>query len=54
MKKTISKIQADLILFMVALLWGTTFVTSKVSLESLPEKDLIINHFWVHLHVLLG
>ncbi|SHJ24156.1 Permease of the drug/metabolite transporter (DMT) superfamily [Dethiosulfatibacter aminovorans DSM 17477] len=45
MKKNISSLQADLILFVVALLWGTTFVTSKVSLESLPPFSIISFRF---------
>ncbi len=45
MKINISSLQADLILFVVALLWGTTFVTSKVSLESLPPFSIIAFRF---------
>lgn len=45
MKKNISSLQADLILFFVAVLWGTTFVTSKVSLESLPPFSIAAFRF---------
>ena len=45
MKKNISSLQADLILFLVALLWGTTFVTSKFSLEQLQPLTIISIRF---------
>lgn len=45
MKGKLSSIQADMILFVVALLWGTTFVTSKFSLSALPPLSIISIRF---------
>lgn len=45
MEKKITSLKADLILFLVAILWGTTFVTSKFSLEQLPPLTIISMRF---------
>lgn len=45
MKKNISIIQADLLLLLVAILWGTTFITSKFSLEVLEPLTIIAIRF---------
>lgn len=45
MDKKITSLKADLILLFVALLWGTTFVTSKFSLEQLPPLTIIAFRF---------
>lgn len=43
--KKITHLKADLILLLVAILWGTTFVTSKFSLEQLSPLTLIAMRF---------
>jgi len=43
--KKISSLQADLVLLLVAFLWGTTFVTSKFSLEVLGPLTIISCRF---------
>jgi drug/metabolite transporter (DMT)-like permease len=45
MKTKISSRKADMILLLVAILWGTTFVTSKFSLEQLPPFTIISMRF---------
>jgi len=45
MKKKISSLQADLILLLVALLWGTTFVASKIALDYLSPLTIISIRF---------
>lgn len=43
--KKMTSLKADLILLFVAILWGTTFVTSKFSLEQLNPLTLISMRF---------
>lgn len=45
MKKQMTSLKADIVLFIVALLWGTTFVMSKFSLEQIPPLTIISMRF---------
>lgn len=51
--KKISSLQADLILLLVAFLWGTTFVTSKFSLEVLGPLTIISLRFILAVALML-
>jgi drug/metabolite transporter (DMT)-like permease len=43
--KSLNRVQADIILFIVAVLWGTTFVASKIVLASLSPMMIIAMRF---------
>lgn len=51
--KRLSRFQADLILLLVAVLWGTTFVTSKLALNTLSPIAIIALRFILALALMV-
>lgn len=53
MDKKMTSVKADIILLLVAFLWGTTFVTSKFSLEQIPPLTIIAVRFIMAVGLML-